>query len=99
MNVQSDDVTYAQAHFSLNDSNWLNPATGKYVCKMSLRELMKLRLVELEGEPTMTIRPWADNINNGRCTYCLKRGPRDICPVGATCRICDELSIRAQDEL
>eukprot|EP00972_Heterocapsa_arctica_P009210 1356961-Heterocapsa_arctica.AAC.1 len=27
INVQSDDVTYAQQHFSLNDSDWLNPAT------------------------------------------------------------------------
>eukprot|EP00972_Heterocapsa_arctica_P108161 15928234-Heterocapsa_arctica.AAC.1 len=47
----------------------------------------------------MTIRPWADNLSNGRCTYCLTRDLRDICPVGPTCRICDELLTRAQDEL
>eukprot|EP00972_Heterocapsa_arctica_P071937 10626297-Heterocapsa_arctica.AAC.1 len=65
INVQSDDASYAQEHFALSNTDWQNPATGKYVCEMPLRELMKLRLVKLEGEPTMTIRPWADNLNNG----------------------------------
>eukprot|EP00972_Heterocapsa_arctica_P105261 15509398-Heterocapsa_arctica.AAC.1 len=64
---------------------------------MPLCELMKLRQVMLEGEPAMTIRPWANNLNYGHCPYCQTPDLRDICPVGATCRICDELLVRAQD--
>eukprot|EP00972_Heterocapsa_arctica_P009082 1337937-Heterocapsa_arctica.AAC.1 len=72
INVQSDDVAYAQQHFPLNDSDWLNPDTSKYVIEMSLRELMKLRLVELDGQDgVMTILPSYDNLCNGRCTYVL----------------------------
>eukprot|EP00972_Heterocapsa_arctica_P016376 2415129-Heterocapsa_arctica.AAC.1 len=67
INVQYDDVAYAQEHFALSSTDWQDPATGKYVCEMPLRELMNFCLVKLEGEPTMTIRPWADNLNNGRC--------------------------------
>eukprot|EP00972_Heterocapsa_arctica_P018410 2719014-Heterocapsa_arctica.AAC.1 len=56
INVQSDDVSYAQEHFSVNDSDWLNPDTGNYVVEMSLRELMKLRRVELDDRAgVMTI--------------------------------------------
>eukprot|EP00972_Heterocapsa_arctica_P114512 16442776-Heterocapsa_arctica.AAC.1 len=47
----------------------------------------------------MTILPWADCLNTGRCTYCLTRDLRDNCPAGSTCRICGGLLTRAQDEL
>eukprot|EP00972_Heterocapsa_arctica_P030888 4544452-Heterocapsa_arctica.AAC.1 len=43
INVLSDDVAYAQKHFVINNSDWLNPDTGKYVCMMPLCELMQLR--------------------------------------------------------
>eukprot|EP00972_Heterocapsa_arctica_P028193 4147430-Heterocapsa_arctica.AAC.1 len=67
---------------------------------MSLRELMKLRLVELDGQDgVLTTLPCYDNLCNGRCTYCMKRDPRDICPVWATCRTCSGPLVRAQDEL
>eukprot|EP00972_Heterocapsa_arctica_P057293 8453286-Heterocapsa_arctica.AAC.1 len=67
INVLSEDVAYAQEHVALNHTDWINPDTETYVVEMPLCQLMELRQVKLDGEPPMTIRPWANNLNNGRC--------------------------------
>eukprot|EP00972_Heterocapsa_arctica_P017706 2617138-Heterocapsa_arctica.AAC.1 len=47
----------------------------------------------------MTILPWANNLNKGRCKYCYTIDHHDICPIGAKCRVCSQPLIRAQEEL
>eukprot|EP00972_Heterocapsa_arctica_P053939 7945235-Heterocapsa_arctica.AAC.1 len=47
----------------------------------------------------MTIRPWADNLNAGRCLNCCERDHRTICPRGARCDICNDPLQIAQDNL
>eukprot|EP00972_Heterocapsa_arctica_P017787 2628146-Heterocapsa_arctica.AAC.1 len=64
---------------------------------MPLCELMNIRRVKTEHGQTMTILPWANNLNQGHCTYCWTLDHHDICPIGAKCALCSMPLVKAQD--
>eukprot|EP00972_Heterocapsa_arctica_P039122 5761845-Heterocapsa_arctica.AAC.1 len=68
---------------------------------MSIRELMQVRRVvsRFTDNVVYTIRPWANNLNTGRCLNCCEYDHRPICPRGMVCGVCASPIQRAQEDL
>eukprot|EP00972_Heterocapsa_arctica_P036812 5419691-Heterocapsa_arctica.AAC.1 len=68
---------------------------------MTIRQLMQVRRVVDRSTDNVvyTIRPWADNLNTGRCLHCCEHDYHAICPRGMLCSACASPMQRAQDDL